>query len=215
MKRLLSIVAALAVACTSAFADSSYFLIQGAFGPSGEITTHKWRIDYEPGADPLTGADLLNAVFGNPTNTGTARHGYPLYTAGDASMSISYLDHGWGVSVDSILLNGIEIFAGPVFGDPYWNYFVAGGSGLFQPSGYASGVWNESQEGFSTRYLTDGSFDGWVWGEWGVTLDSFPLESYFADATIIAIPEPGSIALALIGLSGIWVLQRRKCQTRL
>jgi hypothetical protein len=213
MKRLLAVAAALAVACTSAFADSSYFLIQGPFGPAGETTTSKWRIDYESG-DLVTGRDLLGAVFGEMTNSGTTKYGAKLYSAGNATKGITFLEYSWGLLIHSISLGGIEIFAGPDLGDPYWGYFVAGGSGEFQPAGYGSDAWHEALEGFSTRYLADGSFDGWLMGYWGDTLDSVPLETYFADATVIAIPEPGGIGLAFIGFSGIWVLKRRQRPTR-
>jgi hypothetical protein len=83
---------------------------------------------------------------------------------------------------------------------------------------YESGLWVYPDDTYNTRYLADGSFDAWVFGAgnlddmWRFYVDGVPpLEVYFADATVInVIPEPGSVALGLTGVSSLWLVRRRK-----
>jgi len=210
MKRIL-LVAALVAAVHSASADSSYLLIQGPFGISGSLETHKWKVNYNTG-QIATGFDLLTAVFGPAVNTGTTIGTTPIFRSGNSQNGATYQ---YFASFDayitlSFTLNGKNV-AADSSGDPGWNYYVAGGTG-FSP--YPAGTWTFADDGTGTRGLTNQSFDGWVYGGTFVnptatiangTTTFAPLVANFSDATVITVvPEPGSALLVMCGAVMLW-----------
>lgn len=227
-------------------ADSSYLLVQGPFGPSSTEQTYKWQVNY-PTGDLVTGQDLLDAVFGNntqPTYIGTYTDGfgdapYPEYEASNGSISVNYIyfANPGGYFPISFTLNGTTVLQDPTY-DPSWNYYVAGGGGGegsdFSGAPYSNdGSWTFSNDGIDARTISDGSYDGWVFGYTGfddgepaATIDNTsgvdaPTAGTFSNTTptdffsvVNVIPEPGAQALLLIAVPGVVALAFRKKKAR-
>ncbi len=227
MKKLLTtLAAAFLVACASVYADTSYLLVQGPFGLNGATETFKWKVFYDPGT-LVTGQDLLNAAFGIPVVNGTYTDGfggtYDYFTAGNATQGAGYFSFYGSLLTESFTLDGTKVAMDPSY-SPTWSYFVAGGSGnvdpVNNPTGlYGDGAWSYSNDGLATRQLTDGSFDGWVFEADNYPNPQDPIAgssnaptvSDFADATeVTVVPEPGSVALVLIGIAGVWAFRKRE-----
>lgn len=228
MKKLLLLIAVLMTAGSLLRADTSYLLVQGPFGAGDAVETYMWKVLYNPGS--LTSSqDLLNAVFGDPVNTGTTHidaYGTPrpYYTAGNATLAIGYQ---YIASFGSFLVESFTIAGKPVIidgdGNPAWISYLAGGSGSpppdYLPGNYANGAWTSSGDSLPGRTLADGSFDGWVFGAAypdpspeiaGGTGVYAPNAANFASATVVnLVPEPGSTLLLAIGLGGLIARRRR------
>ncbi len=88
-----------------------------------------------------------------------------------------------GITYNGTTLTGVSA---PPF-EPFWYQSVSGGeNGYPTVVPIASGAWQEGG-GLSYRYITPGSWDGFVYGSYG-------------DApTIAPVPEPGVYALLVIG----------------
>lgn len=82
----------------------------------------------------------------------------------------------------------------------YWSYWLNNGNP------YSGGSWDSGMEGFSTRVLTDGAWDGWSFHP-GFT---GPAPSIPTAAQVAAVPEPNSLTLLLVGSAGAMVVRRRK-----
>lgn len=230
MKKLhIIIAAAFFAALTGAYADTSYLLIQGPFGLGGTGETFKWQVNYPTGY-LLSGLDLLSALFGSPSLDGTYTDGfggtYNHYAAGTTTQGAGYIDFGTNPNqltapfMISVTLASTTVLQDPSY-SPGWNYYVAGG-GSNNRSGYANnGAWTYSNDGEMARTLADGSFDGWVFGSTfpPATIQvqggaNTPTLQDFVGATVLNVPEPGSVALLLIGAGGMLVLGKRRCAER-
>lgn len=204
-------------------------MIQGPFASGGAMETHEWQVNYSAG-QLTTGLDLLTAVFGNPTANGTytdALNGtYNYFTSTSTYGSAGYIDFGGGsLFTESFTLNGTKVAQDTSY-RPGWNYYVAGGSGVYggnnvagSNSSYTNGSWTYSNDGSTSRKLADGSFDGWVYGGTfppatisGDTSNNAPVVSNFSSATVInfsSTPEPGRPLLLVFGLITL-VMRRRR-----
>jgi hypothetical protein len=227
MKKLL-LLAAFCAAFSAVHADTSYLLIQGPFGLSAAVQTHLWKVLYEPGS-LSTSQDLLDAVFGLKSDTGTTHldaYGTPrpYYTAGNATLGVGYQYYA---SFSAFLIESFAI--GGTYavqdgdGTPAWSSYVAGGTGQYatpsyEPGAYPQGSWAFSNDGLATRGLSNGSFDGWVFGaafpepsaEIAGGSDIYaPSSANFAGATVVNVPEPGAGLLLLAGLAGFSIRRRR------
>jgi len=228
MKRLLiTLAAAFCVASTGLSAENtSYLLIQGPFGSSGAEETFEWQVEY-PAGTLQTGQDLLNAVFGTPTLSGTYTNAFSEtfneYSAGNSSTGVSYIDYGTSpntltepfaisFSLDSEMVEQDTAY------NNGWNYYVAGGGGgnggdnLGGP--YANnGSWIYANDGSYSRNLANGSFDAWAFGSFnnppGIAGSNYaPTVPDFSGAIILLIPEPGGALLLILGASGLLILKR-------
>ena len=225
MKRLL-LLAALLVASSltsvsTSRADTSYMLVQGPFGSGSSVLTYKFQVNY-PTGDLLTGQDLVNAVFGTPVQTGSYTDNYDNtyaeYTSSEGGRTATYY---YVPKYSELLLlgytiNGVSPFS-DVSGDPSWYLNVAGGSGEYSGN-ISSGSWSFSGDGVETRYLADGSYDGWLFGnpgydtgdgQWDLPADEIdntsgldaPTMPTFSGTgatdsfTVISVPEPATAAL--------------------
>jgi len=210
-KQIITLAVAFFAALTCLRADTSYLLIQGAFGPGGTEETFKWAVTYPTGY-AISGQDLLTAVFGPATLNGTYSDDFggtfPYYTAGNGTQGASYIDFAGGFGAPflaSVTLNSTTVAQDTSYNST-WSYYVAGG-GSNLGNGYDnSGAWTFSQDGSLVRTPVDGSFDAWVFGPFGVTVDgegNTPTAENFAGATALSIPEPGSTTLLLVGAGGL------------
>ena len=218
MKKLLLLLATFLSISRFACADTSYLLVQGPFGSGNTVETFEWKVLYAHGS-LTTGLDLLNVVFGHPTDTGNLYEGtYEIFSASNNLQGASYIDFGSGGSslfTISYTLDNKTVQQDDSF-DPAWNYYVAGGSGSGQGGSYTSGSWTYSNDGVNTRALGDGSFDAWSFGEnfppdaiAGGTGANAPTPSDFAGATVInLVPEPASTAFLSIG--ALLLIRRRR-----
>ncbi len=64
--------------------------------------------------------------------------------------------------------------------------------------------WATSWDGVSSRSLTDGDWDSWVWGGWGDAPDYSPLRAPGGPF----VPEPATLSLIAIG--GLTAIRRKK-----
>ncbi|MGB8352580.1 MAG: PEP-CTERM sorting domain-containing protein [Chthoniobacteraceae bacterium] len=231
MKKLLIIIAAAYFAVLAAAqADTSYLLIQGAFGDGGSTETFLWQVNYQAGT-LVTGQDLLTAVLGSTSLNGTYADGfastYNYYTSGNSTQGAAFIDFGSSTSsppaqpvtpfVVSFTLGGTTVAQDPSY-SPGWTYYVAGGAGTNGSDNlggaYPDGTWSFSDDGGYNRTLTNGSFDGYVFGS---TSDSPSIAGFdptvtdFAGATVInVIPEPRSTALLIFGAGGMLLLLKKR-----
>jgi hypothetical protein len=96
-------------------------------------------------------------------------------------------------------------------------------SDLYYTASATAGAWGYSDEGISSRTLSDGSYDGFVYGgstydseTWELTsadpilgTENTPTTANFANATQVnAVPEPGSLALVIAGAGVVLTLRR-------
>jgi len=196
---------------------TSYLLIQGPFGPAGAVETHQWKI-YNDSANSGTGDDLLTAVFGSKIDTGTTHldaygTARPFWKAGNSSQGVGYYYHsGFQAFVlESFTVGSVEVRQYSIDEPPpslyrSWSYYVAGGGGLyasptFEPGDYPDGAWGFSNDGFETRTVDAGSFDGWVFGpaypEPSASIngtENEPLVANFASASLVKA-GPGILTL--------------------
>jgi hypothetical protein len=243
MKRQIGIIMAVWL-ITSAFlrADTSYLLIQGPFGSGSSELSYKWQINY-PSGDLITGQDLLDSIFGNPVDDGDVNDPVfgmdKLAVSGNSTMGASYVDFGNGdYLLLSVTINSVTISTNdstPIGTSTVgWNYFVAGGSGdyavydssngLYSYGAYPNtGSWNFSNDGTNTRFLSDGSYDGWLYGNTGsdaggdtagspATVDDSTNSDDPSDFSntgandvfmVMDIPEPRVSALLGVALAGL------------
>jgi len=220
MKNLI-LFAVVSVALTRlACADTSYLLIQGPFGASSTTETFEWKVNYAHGS-LTTGMDLMNAVFGTPIDTGNLYQStYEIFSAGNNIQGANYIDFnttpgdpGTSLFTISLTLGGTTVQQTDAF-DPSWNYYVAGGAGSGNAGPYPSGSWTYANDGLNSRALSDGSFDGWVFGDPSVpvTISGLsPTPTDFAGATVVnfgVVPEPSSLVFLSVG--ALLFLRRRR-----
>lgn len=218
MKKLLLLLATSLCLTRFAMADTSYLLLQGPFGTSGALETFQWQVNYTHGT-LITGQQLLNVVFGVPVDTNTLYQStYEIFSAGNNVQGASYIDFGTGGSslfTISYTMHSTTVAQSEAW-DPAWNYYVAGGAGGNHGGNYSSGSWTYSDDGISTRTLSDGSFDAWSFGE-NFPADPVvngtgiyaPTTGNFAGAIVInVVPEPASFAFLAAG--GLLLICRRR-----
>jgi hypothetical protein len=218
MKKLFLLLATSLCLTRFAIADTSYLLLQGPFGDLGAVETFQWQVNYTHGT-LTTGQDLLNVVFGTPVDTGTLYQStYEIFSAGNNVQGAHYIDFGSGGSslfAISFTMNSITKEQSAAW-DPSWNYYVAGGAGGNHGGSYSSDSWTYSDDGITTRTLSDGSFDAWSFGEnfpadpiMNGTTTYAPTTGNFSSAVVInVVPEPGSVAFLAAG--GLLLVRRRR-----
>jgi|GEM_PF-2359444 len=196
---------------------TSYLLVQGPFGTDSATETYKWKVIYDS-ANVTSSQDLFNLVFGAPVATGsqvvTAFGTYDGWSSSQGNLQADYVFSFGSLMLHSLTINGTTIAATE---SEYWNFNVAGGSGLYGGD-YAQEAWSYSFDSAASRLVADGSFDAWGFGATDPDTFEFyidgalnlPLELYFADAVVVnAVPEPGTLMLGFVGLSGAFLYRRR------
>jgi len=165
--------------------SSSYLVIQAPDTPAFGSLFYQVFYNYDPGVN-LDTYYLLNLV-----------------TAADPTLSINYINYGSpdapNYFIDSITHSGTTLTgtSTPPF-SPFWYQAVSGGeSGSPVIAPIASGAWQEGS-GVSVRYITPGSWDGFVYGEFG------------DNPSIAPVPEPSSWLLLGAGGAFLLLLKRRK-----
>jgi len=200
-------------------ADTSYLLIQGPFGSGGAEQTFKWQVNYRTG-QLTTGLDLLSAVFGSPSHSGSFNDDfggtYDQWVAGNGTQGMSLIDFN-NNNLSAPFTISFTLASKTVVMPPdyslTWSYYVAGG-GSNLGNGYDNaGNWTFSQDGSLARTLVDGSFDSWVFGDFTAAIDgagNTPTTSNFSGATVINVPEPTGAAMLVFGAGGLALFRRRR-----
>jgi len=230
----------LAVCCFGNLqAATTYLLIQGPFGTAGAMETHKWKILYNEGT-LNTGLDVMMAVFGIPSQTGTIATDFddPLfpsdyYTSTNGANGAAYIDFnnapgtgivGTSLFLESLTIHGTTVKMGSDY-DPGWNAFAAGGSnGLtgIDAEDYDSLVWTIGSSGLNSRPILDGTFNAWTFGAYDTPITNSddnistslmydPLVANFNDAIVIDLTAvPEPGRALLVVLGGIMLVFRRR-----
>jgi len=218
-KHLLTFAIALLASLVRLQADTSYLLIQGPFGSGGAEQSFKWQVNY-PTGQLENGLDLLKAVFGSPTLTGSfsdAFNGtYDLWTAGNPTQGMGLIDFNNNNLTAPFAVSFTVASTTVTMPTDYslgWHYYVAGG-GANLGNGYDNnGDWIFSQDGALTRSLADGSFDSWVFGDFSATVAgaaNTPTTPDFSSATVINVPEPAGAGLLIFGGAVLGWRRRRR-----
>lgn len=215
---------------TEAAVTVHYLMIQGDFNSSLTGTeTYKFRFEYDTAVTPAlgTGQDLLNVVFGvrGPTPTLLEQGGltktFYHSTNGAYGATYEYFESFDGYIVSQFTINGQTFPGSPLFTGSYWNYQAAGGSGDAYGGDYPFLTedeppvlgWTSAWDGIDTRYLANGSFDGYTYGNGANSeeLENLPTASNYSDLSLMftvngisvygnAVPEPGRAMLIMVGL---------------
>lgn len=180
-----------------------------------------------------TGEDMLKAVAGSWQVADAVDPSIILSSGSgsDGRLTVGIHDFGWGTAVNSITFTdgGINRTRAD-WNSGYWEYFNVGGSFDTPPDGdpntflgtssYPGTVpdsnWISSWSGFSSRGLSNGSWDGWSFAPGFASVAM--VQPHDADSyASAAVPEPGQIASALLTLAGVfaWGLKRRISKKKL
>lgn len=212
-----------------------YLLIEGDFDTSSAaLESYKFRFEYDTAQTTAlqTGEDLLQVLFGVRGTTPTTVGSKTFYhsTNGNYGATYEYFSSFDAFIVSQFTINGVTLPSSPVFANGnYWNYQAAGGSG----DGYGGNypfldeddnlAWTSAWDGISTRNLSNGSFDGWTYGDGDNSTDvaNLPTASNYSNLTALfttangitvygsAVPEPGRSLLIVSGIL-VLVLRRRR-----
>ena len=151
------------------FGDVSYLLVQGPFGIANAVETFKWQVNYSPG-QLVTGQDLLNAVFGSPTASGqyTTTGAYPdtynyLTSSSEHLLGAGYLNFYGSLLLESLTVDGNKVAQTTNFSSS-WSYYYDPSGPVTTQTNPPNGNWYYAEVGQGSRQLTNGSFDGWVFG---------------------------------------------------
>lgn len=147
-----------------------------------------------------TGEDMFRAIAGQ-----IAQANFPATPtnpqpdgSGDVALSLYVLSYSFGPSVDRVTYapgGGSPSLDqdSEGFSNGFWSYWNA-------TSAAAPTSWTESSVGFADRLLVNNAWDGWSY------VPTFTGEA--PTMGIAAVPEPGTLALLIIG-AGIFILYRR------
>lgn len=200
-------------------ANVSYLVFDESTLSSSPII-YAWRYDglTNSSGDPWSGSDLFNGVITDSLSS---------------PYSLNYLfeEYEWGRLISGFSIGAISSTIDPL-DTPVWAYWIKGGSEYvpygnngdftFEPSLLS---WVVSPANYDTRWLSNGSYDGWTLSPFsytGVPSDT----SYYTDingisqpvsfgtydgaAPLSAVPEPATLPLlALAGVSLFFFLRRR------
>jgi hypothetical protein len=180
-----------------------------------------------------TGEDMLKAIAGS-WQLADGNDPATIISSGsgsDGRLTLGIYDYGWGTAVNSISLadTGVNRTRAD-WASGYWEYFNVGGTFDTPPNGdpntflgtssYPGTVpnsdWISSWSGFSSRILSNESWDGWSFAA-GFTsapiIQPYDANSYGSSA----VPEPSQIATMLLALAAIstWVLMKRFAKRKL
>ena len=164
---------------------------------------HAFEIRYHNNG-AVTGLDMLDVIAGKFVDfeiTSTPSVGlfnsfgidYPLYEAKTGGNGYQAVDFGWGLLVTEISYGGATGATPETWADgfSYWHENPAGTD------------WIDAQIGAGTRFVSDGSWDGWVFH---APAPVYP--DVGASPAFTPIPEPGTGSLLLLGLC--WRAGRRR-----
>lgn len=180
-----------------------------------------------------TGEDMLKAIAGS----WQVADGYDPSTilssgsGSDDRLTLGIYDFGWGTAVNSITFTDTGVSRTRAdWASGYWEYYNVGGTFDTPPNGdpntflgtssYPGSVpnsdWISSYSGFSSRILSNGSWDGWSFAP---DFNSVSIVQPYAASSYssAAVPEPSQIAATLLTLVGVfgWFLKQRLAKPKL
>lgn len=136
----------------------------------------------------------------------------------NGKFGVAVVYSSWGIPT-TISYNGHAITSDPIdseyTGSPF--YYLSGGTTVndwvypvltlnYAGGGSSGPTWATSDTGLASRYLVNGSWDGWVQGKYDTNWTGYSTAPDGAFASVI--PEP--TALGLLALSGLALLRRRR-----
>jgi hypothetical protein len=200
-------------------ANVSYLVFDESSLSSAPVI-YAWRYDglTKSSGARWSGSDLFDGVIADSLSTHYA-------------LQFFYIDTEYGKQISGFSI-GSTSYTNDPFDTPVWAYWIKGGSEYvpygnegeftFEPSPLR---WVVSPANYNTRWLSNGSYDGWTLSPFsfsGVPSDtsyytdingnSQPVTNgtYYGGAPLSAVPEPATVTLlALAGVSLFLFLRRR------
>ena len=180
-----------------------------------------------------TGEDMLKAIAGS-WQLADGNDPATIISSGsgsDGRLTLGIYDYGWGTAVNSISFSDTGVNRTRAdWASGYWEYFNVGGTFDTPPNGdpntflgtssYPGTVpnsdWISSWSGFSSRILSNESWDGWSFAAGFASapiIQPYDANSYGSSA----VPEPRQIASALLTMAVIcgWFLKQRLAKRKL
>ena len=199
---------------TGSGSNRAGFIVQWNDGPSPAALA--WGYRWSGNA---TGYDMLTAIAGSWTVTDSNDPSNILGSGSgsDARLTVGIQDFGWGTAVNSITFSSAGVTrTRSDWASGYWEYFNVGGSfdtppnsdpNTFlgtqnYPGADTNSNWVSSYSGFSSRALSDGSWDAWSFAPNFVSnsvVQAYDSASYPTGA----VPEPSQVASMLLVLAAI------------
>lgn len=180
-----------------------------------------------------TGEDMIKAIAGS-WQVADADDTSTILSSGsgsDGRLTLGIYDFGWGTAINSISFTDTGVNRTRTdWASGYWQYFNVGGTFDTPPDGdpntflgtssYPGTVpdsdWISSWSGFSSRILSNESWDGW---SFAAGFSSVPIvQPYDANSYgSSAVPEPRQIAAALLTVAAVfaWVLKQNLAKRKL
>ena len=180
-----------------------------------------------------TGEDMLKAIAGS-WQLADGNDPATIISSGsgsDGRLTLGIYDYGWGTAVNSISFSDSGVNRTRAdWASGYWEYFNVGGTFDTPPNGdpntflgtssYPGTVpnsdWISSWSGFSSRILSNESWDGW---SFAAGFSSVPIiQPYDANSYgSSAVPEPRQIASTLLTMAVVcgWFLKQRLAKRKL
>jgi len=114
--------------------------------------------------------------------------------AQDTDLGFSDQHFGFGDFLTELKFGGYDLSGNGAGGSGFWKYYLST-DGL---------AWKLSGQGFSSRMLSNGSYDGWLFSTSGPSLPSQPT----------AVPEPAAAALMMLASGALLARRSRRVERR-
>jgi hypothetical protein len=200
-------------------ANVSYLVFDESSLSSAPVI-YAWRYDglTKSSGARWSGSDLFDGVIADSLSTE-----YPL--------RYSFINTSWGEQISGFSIGATSYTY--LSDTPVWAYWIKGGSEFvpygnegveftFEPSPLS---WVVSPSNYATRWLSNGSYDGWTLSPFSFGGDDsdtsyytdingisqpVTIGTYYGGAPLSAVPEPGTVPLLVLAGVSLFLFLRRR-----